>query len=81
MSCRLLLISGREVRPCLTLCPAGFNFKINTHKLSYKENKNDHWYLPVLNWEKYLTGTQNVQQTAEGMLDIWSGTPNNFRDH
>ncbi len=29
---------GRELRPCRTFCPAGFN----THKISDKENKNDH---------------------------------------
>ncbi len=56
---------------CRTFYPAGFN----THKMSDKENKNDQGYLPVINWEKCLTGVQNVRQGAEGLLDILSGTP------
>ncbi len=40
MSGRLLLMSGRELRPCQTFCQAGFN----THKMSDKENKDDLWY-------------------------------------
>ncbi len=71
MSGRLLLMSGRELRPCRTFCPAGFN----KHKMSDKENKNDHWYLPYINWQKCLTGAKNVWQTTEGLPDILSGTP------
>ena len=71
MSGRLLLMSGRGLRPCRTFCPAGFN----PHKMSDKANKNDHWYLPVINWEKCLTGTQHVRQIVEGLPDILSGTP------
>ncbi len=40
-----------------------------------KENKNDKWYLPVINWEKCLTAAENVRQSAEGLPDILSGTP------
>ncbi len=47
MSDRLVLMSDRELRPCRTLCPAGFN----THKISHKEIKKDHWHLQVINWE------------------------------
>ncbi len=32
----IMLMSGRELRPCRTFCPAEFN----THKMSDKENKN-----------------------------------------
>ncbi len=71
MSGRLLLMSGRELIPCRTFCPAGFN----THKMSERKNKNDHCYEPVINWEKCLAGAQNVRQSAEGLLDILSGTP------
>ncbi len=71
MSGRPLLMSGRELRPCRTFCPAGFN----TPKMPDKENKNDHWYLPVINWEKSLTWAQNVRQSAQGLPDILSGTP------
>ncbi len=51
-------ISGRNPRHCQRFCPAG----LNTHKMSEKENKNDHWYLPDINWEKCLTVAQNVRQ-------------------
>ncbi len=71
MSGRLLLMSNRELRHCRTFCPAVFN----THKMSDKENENDHWYLPVINWEKCLTGVQNVRQSARGLRDRMSGTP------
>ncbi len=71
MSGRLLLMSGRELRPCRTFCPAGFN----THKMSDKDNMNVHWYLPVINWRKCPTGSQNVRQSAEGLPDTLSGTP------
>ncbi len=71
MSGRLLLMSGRELRPCRTFCPAG----LNTHKMFDKENKNDHWRLPVIIWEECLTGAQNVRQSAEGLPDILSSTP------
>ncbi len=70
MSGRLLLMSGRELRPCRTFCPAGFT----KHKMCDKENKNVDWYLPEINWQKCLTGAQNVRQTTEG-LPILSGTP------
>ncbi len=40
-----------------------------------KEIKNDHWYLPATNWEKCLTGAENVRQSTEGLPDILSGTP------
>ncbi len=30
--------------------------------------------MPVINWEKCLTATQNVRQSAEGLPDILSGT-------
>ena len=70
MSSRLLLMSGRELRPCRTFCPAGFN----THKMSDKEKKNDHWYLPVINWGICLTGAKNVQHFVRH-------AKNNFCDH
>ncbi len=69
MSGRLLLMSGRELRPCRTFSPAGFN----THKMSDKDNKNYHWYLPVIGWGKCLTGFQNVRQNVEDLPDILSG--------
>ncbi len=74
MSGRLLLMSGRELIPCWTFCPAGFN-QHNVWQSRDKEKENDHWYLPVVNWEKCLTGTLNVRQHVEGLLDILSGTP------
>ncbi len=74
MSGRLLLMSGRELRPCRTFCPAGFN----THRMSNNETKNDHCYLPFINWENCLTGVQNVRQSAEGLPDTLSGTPKIF---
>ncbi len=67
---RVLLMSGRQVRACRTFCPAGFN----THKMSDKGNKNCFLYLPVINWEKCLTGVQNVRKGAESVPDILSGT-------
>ncbi len=36
MSGRFLLMSGRELRPCGTFCPA----ELNTPEISDKENKN-----------------------------------------
>ena len=71
MSGRLLLMSGRELRLCQTFCPAG----LNTHKMFDKEYENNHCYLAVINWEECLTGAQNVRQSAEGLPDILSGTP------
>ncbi len=70
MSCRLLVLSDRELRPCRTFCPAGFK----THTISDKENKNDHRYLPVINCEKCLTAAQNVRHSADDLPDILSGT-------
>ncbi len=32
-------------------------------------------YLPVINCEKCLTGAQNVRQSADGLPEILSGTP------
>ena len=65
MSGRLLLMSGRELIPCRTFCPAC----CNTHKMSDNKGKNHHWYWPVINWEKCLTWVQS----AEGLPDILSG--------
>ena len=67
MSGRLILMSGRELRPCRTFCPAGFN----SHKMSDKKNKNDPRHLPAINWEKSLTGAQNVRQSSAGLSDIF----------
>ncbi len=70
--CSAEVLSGRELRPCQTFCPAGFS---NTHKMSNKENKNDHWYLifPVINWGKCLTEVKMSGRTLKAK--------NNFRDH
>ncbi len=64
MSSRLLLMSGRELTPCRIFCPAGFN----TQRMSDKQTKNDHCYLPVINWENCLTGVQNVWQIVEDKI-------------
>ena len=48
--------------------------EFNTHKMSDKENKNDRWYLPVINWGKCLTGAQNVLESPEGLPNILSGS-------
>ncbi len=69
LSGRLLLMSGRELIPCWTFCPAC----CNTHKMSDNKGKDHHWYWPVINWEKCLTWAQNVRQSAEGLPDILSG--------
>ena len=71
MSGKLLVMSGRELRPCRTFCPAGFE----AHTISDKENKNDHRYLPGINCVKCLTGAQNVRHSTDGLPDISSGTP------
>ncbi len=65
MSGRLLLMSSRELSPCRTFCPSEFN----AHKMSDEENKNDHWYLPVINWEKCLTVPQKVRLSTVGLPD------------
>ena len=52
----------------------------NTHKPSHKENKNDHWYLPVINWEKCLD--RGLKCTAEHQSSVGQFVrPVNFRDH
>ncbi len=70
---RLLLMSGRELRPCRRFCPEEFN----VHRMPDKENNNDHCYLSLINWENSLTFAQNVPQSTEG---VWHAR-HNFRDH
>ncbi len=50
--------------------------------MSIEEKKNNHWYLPVIDWGKCLTGAQNVRQNTEGLLAnfVWH-TRNNFCGH
>ncbi len=78
VSSRLLLMANRELRPCWTFCPAGFN----TNEVSDKENKNDHWYLPGINWEKM--SDRDWKCLAECWRSIrhfvWL-VRNNFHDH
>ncbi len=71
MSCRLLLMSGREVRPCQTFCPAvSIHIKCPTRKTRMTTD-----IYQSSNGKKCLTWAQNVQQSTEGLPYILFGTP------
>ena len=46
---------------------------MNTHKMSDEENKNDHWYLAVINWGKCLTRAHFVQHASNNFRGHWRG--------
>ncbi len=67
MSGRLLLISGRELDLAGHFVQQG---SIHIECLTRKTR-----ITTVINWENCPTGAQNVRQSAEGLPDILSGTP------
>ena len=77
MSSRLLLMSGRELRPCRTFCPAGFN----KHKMPYKVNKNDQWYLPGISCKNVWQGLKMSGRAPKACRTFVRHARNNFRDH
>ena len=78
VSSRLLLMANRELRPCWTFCPAAFN----TNKVSDKGNKNDHWYLPGINWEKISDRDWKcLAERWRSVRHFVRLVRNNFRDH